>query len=143
MSKLESESRSTDPGDIFDNLALRAEVVTLRKLLDHCQSQISTMKEVIAAVDEQVRLSDEGHDIIKGYMDNIYKRIHHIEETTELMTHNDTCYRKIMEDIAPVMSYSKNSKIGRNRNQSNSRGNSRIQLPPIDEVFRTSPEHDG
>ena len=140
MSKLASDSRSTDPGDIFDNLALRAEVVTLRKLLDHCQKQISTMKEVIAAVDEQVRLSDEGHNIIKGYMDNIYKRIHHIEETTELMTHNDTCYRKIMKEVAPVVSYSKNS---RNRHQSNSRGNRKIQLPPIDEVFKTSPKRNG
>jgi len=122
MSELRSDSRSTRQEDIFDNLALRAEVVTLKKLLGHCRAQISTMKTVIGTLDEQVRSSEEGNDILKGYMDNIYKRIHHIEKTTELITHNDTCYQRIMREIGSPTSQGKN----------------KILLPPIDEVFSTS-----
>ena len=122
MSKLHSDSRFTDIEDIFDNLALRAEVVSLKKLLDHCRHQITTMKGVISTLDQQVRSSEEGQNILKEYIDNIYKRIHHIEKTTELIMDNDTCYRKIIQEVALPTSQGKN----------------KILLPPIDEVFSTS-----
>ena len=119
MSELPGKSRFTDSDDLFDNLALRAEVVVLKKLLNNCRNQLKVMKGVVSILDKQLQSSEKGQDIMKGYMDNIYKRIECIEKRTELIGNNDAVYHSIVKNVeisAP-------------------RGINRIILPSIDEVF--------
>jgi sugar-specific transcriptional regulator TrmB len=119
MNELPAKSRFTESDDLFDNLALRAEVVILKKLLDDCQKQLKMMKTVVATLDKQLQSSEEGQNIMKGYMDNIYKRIECIEKTTELIENNDAVYNAIVKKVEISVP----------------RGVNRIILPSIDEVF--------
>ena len=119
MNELPAKSRFTESDDLFDNLALRDEVVILKKLLDDCQKQLKMMKTVVATLDKQLQSSEEGQNIMKGYMDNIYKRIECIEKTTELIENNDAVYNAIVKKVEISVP----------------RGVNRIILPSIDEVF--------
>ena len=118
MNELPAKSRFTESHDLFDNLALRAEVVLLKKLLSDCQKQLEVVKTVVATLDKQLHSAEEGQNIMKGYMDNIYKRIECIEKTTELIRSNDATYHAIARKVIH-----------------SPRGANRVILPSIDEVF--------
>ena len=77
------------------------------------------MKSVVATLDKQLHSSEQGQDIMKGYMDNIYKRIECIEKRTELIGNNDAVYNAIVKNVEISVP----------------RGTNRVILPSIDEVF--------
>ena len=119
MDELPFNSRFTESMDLFDNIALRKEVVILKKLLENCRNQLKVMKTIVSTLDQDIRNADEGQEIIKGYMNNIYKRIEGIEKTTQTIIENDTTYNTIVKQIE----------------LSSPRGANRILLPSIDEIF--------
>ena len=119
MDELPFNSSFTESMDLFDNIALRKEVVILKKLLENCRNQLKVMKTIVSTLDQDIRNADEGQEIIKGYMNNIYKRIEGIEKTTQLIIENDTTYNAIVKQI----------------DLSSPRGANRILLPSIDEIF--------
>ena len=119
MDELPFNSSFTESMDLFDNIALRKEVVILKKLLENCRNQLKVMKTIVSTLDQDIRNADEGQEIIKGYMNNIYKRIEGIEKTTQLIIENDTTYNAIVKQI----------------DLSSPQGANRILLPSIDEIF--------
>ena len=119
MNELPANSRFTESQDLFDNLALRAEVVILKKLLDNCRKQLKVMKTVVSTLDVEVRSAEEGNEIMKEYMLNIYKRVECIEKTTELIMNNDATYQAIVKKVGLSVPH----------------GTNRVLLAPINEVF--------